>query len=128
MKRLQSKTNLISPQIRKIWNLAVKAPFDVEAKWLHGDLHPGNILIENGKITGIIDWGDITSGNIATDLASIWMLFSDSNTRKDIGEKLSRKARCQGIFKEKVFLIFLSFGKRGNNQFHSWFSSSFYNS
>ncbi len=82
MKRLESKTNLISPQIRKMWNLAVKAPFDVKAKWLHGDLHPRNILVENGEITGIIDWGDITSGDIATDLASIWMLFSESNTRK----------------------------------------------
>ena len=28
-------------------------------------------------ITGIIDWGDITSGDPATDLAAIWMLFAE---------------------------------------------------
>ncbi|MDZ7955632.1 phosphotransferase [Nostoc sp. DedQUE09] len=50
-------------------------------KWLHGDLHPRNILVENGAIAGIIDWGDITSGDIATDLASIWMLFSEPKAR-----------------------------------------------
>jgi aminoglycoside phosphotransferase (APT) family kinase protein len=33
-------------------------------------------------ITGIIDWGDMTSGDIATDLASIWILFSDKNVRQ----------------------------------------------
>lgn len=82
MKRLESKTNLISPKIRRMWNLALEAPFDIKAKWLHGDLHPRNILVEKGEITGIIDWGDITSGDIATDLASIWMLFSESNTRQ----------------------------------------------
>ncbi|WP_413470348.1 hypothetical protein [[Phormidium] sp. LEGE 05292] len=31
--------------------------------------------MENGVITGIIDWGDITAGDKATDLAAIWMLF-----------------------------------------------------
>ncbi|BAZ33551.1 hypothetical protein NIES4074_60650 (plasmid) [Cylindrospermum sp. NIES-4074] len=40
-----------------------------------------NILVENGAIAGIIDWGEITSGDIATDLASIWMLFGDPKAR-----------------------------------------------
>ena len=82
MQRLETKTNLITQKLRDTWNMALNTPVDIEAKWLHGDLHPRNILVENGMITGIIDWGDITSGDIATDLASIWMLFSDRNTRQ----------------------------------------------
>jgi aminoglycoside phosphotransferase (APT) family kinase protein len=82
MQRLEIKTNLITQKLRDIWNTALNAPVDVEAKWLHGDLHPRNILVENGVLSGIIDWGDITSGDIATDLASIWMLFSDRNVRE----------------------------------------------
>lgn len=82
MKRLETKTNLITPAIKNIWNQAVNAPIDVQVTWLHGDLHPRNVLVENGVIVGIIDWGDITSGDIATDLASIWMLFSDRNARQ----------------------------------------------
>ncbi|MBD2504488.1 aminoglycoside phosphotransferase family protein [Anabaena azotica FACHB-119] len=81
MQRLQSKTHIITHKLRDIWNMALNAPIDVEAKWLHGDLHPRNILVENGAIAGIVDWGDITSGDIATDLASIWMLFSQPNAR-----------------------------------------------
>lgn len=81
MQRLQTKTHLITQKLRDTWNIAVNAPIDVEVKWLHGDLHPRNILVENSVITGIVDWGDMTSGDIATDLASIWMLFSDSNAR-----------------------------------------------
>jgi aminoglycoside phosphotransferase (APT) family kinase protein len=47
-----------------------------------GDLHPRNILVEEGVISGIIDWGDLTSGDCATDLASIWMLFAEPNARQ----------------------------------------------
>jgi len=84
MQRLETKTNLITQPIKNQWQIALHTPIDVEAKWLHGDLHPRNILVENGIITGIIDWGDITAGDIATDLAAIWMLFSDQTTRQQV--------------------------------------------
>jgi aminoglycoside phosphotransferase (APT) family kinase protein len=50
---------------------------------LHGDLHPRNILVEDGIVSGVIDWGDITSGDPATDLASIWMLFGDLRAHEE---------------------------------------------
>jgi aminoglycoside phosphotransferase (APT) family kinase protein len=84
MQRLETKTDLMTPKIKDIWNLALNAPIDTSPTWLHGDLHPRNVLVENGIITGIIDWGDMTEGDIATDLAAIWMLFSDRNARKKV--------------------------------------------
>ncbi len=77
MQRLAANTEFITDQVRQIWSEAVELPIDVPPTWLHGDLHPRNVLIEAGRITGIIDWGDITSGDPATDLASIWMLFAE---------------------------------------------------
>jgi aminoglycoside phosphotransferase (APT) family kinase protein len=84
MQRLETKTDLMTPKIKDMWNLALNAPIDTSPTWLHGDLHPRNVLVENGIITGIIDWGDITEGDIATDLAAIWMLFSDRNAREKV--------------------------------------------
>lgn len=81
IQRIKLKTNSIAPQIERIWQESLKAPIDVSPTWLHGDLHPRNILVENGAIAGIIDWGDMTSGDIATDLAAIWMLFADRKAR-----------------------------------------------
>ncbi|MER7151067.1 phosphotransferase [Streptomyces lydicus] len=43
---------------------------------LHGDLHPANILVDRGRIRAVIDFGDITSGDPATDLSVAWMLFT----------------------------------------------------
>lgn len=82
MEGVADKTDLITEEIRAIWNSALEAPIDVEPCWLHGDLHPKNILVENGVISGIIDWGDMNSGDRATDVASIWMLFEDSKARQ----------------------------------------------
>jgi len=31
--------------------------------WLHGDLHPGNVLVSDGCLSGVIDFGDLTSGD-----------------------------------------------------------------
>ena len=36
--------------------------------WLHGDLHPANLLVRDGRIGGVIDFGDLTAGDPATDL------------------------------------------------------------
>ena len=43
--------------------------------WLHGDLHPANILVNDGQVSGVIDFGDITAGDPASDLSVAWMLL-----------------------------------------------------
>ena len=100
MRRLRLKTDLITQAVRRTWETALQAPCAESSKWLHGDLHARNILVEDGAITGVIDWGDITSGDVATDLASIWMLFSEQTARQkalseyaDISEDTLRRAK-----------------------------------
>lgn len=82
LRRLAGRTALITPRIRRAWRAAVGAPVDVPPTWLHGDLHPRNVLVEGGAISAVIDWGDITSGDPATDLAALWMLFDDPLARR----------------------------------------------
>lgn len=84
MQRLEQNTQQMMPEIKAVWQRALAAPIDGEATWLHGDLHPRNILVKEGVITGIIDWGDMTAGDRATDLAAIWMLFADQKARQQV--------------------------------------------
>lgn len=77
-------SGLLSNKISKIWAEALLAVDDQAPKYLiHGDLHPKNIIIHEGKFAAIIDWGDMTAGDPATDLASFWMLFGDPNARRE---------------------------------------------
>lgn len=47
--------------------------------WLHGDPHPANVLVHRGRrpaeLAALLDFGDLTGGDPATDLAAGWMLF-----------------------------------------------------
>ena len=61
-------------QLREAWQAALEAPLATQACWIHGDLHPRNVIMENGRLVGLIDWGDLTSGDVATDLAAGWSL------------------------------------------------------
>jgi aminoglycoside phosphotransferase (APT) family kinase protein len=55
---------------------AVAAPvFAGPPVWLHGDVHPGNLVVADGALAAVIDFGDLTAGDPASDLAVAWMLF-----------------------------------------------------
>ena len=84
MQRLAASSSLITAEVRRVWQEALAAPIDVESTWIHGDLHPRNILVDRGTLAGIIDWGDVAAGDRATDLAVVWMLFPDPRARRDV--------------------------------------------
>jgi len=44
-------------------------------QWLHGDLHPLNLLVDDGALSAVIDFGDLTAGDPANDLMAGWLLF-----------------------------------------------------
>ncbi len=64
-----------------IWQAAIEAPPAEKKLWIHGDLHPRNVLVRKGALAGIIDWGDMTGGDVATDIACAWMLFDSARGR-----------------------------------------------
>ncbi|MCN9243728.1 aminoglycoside phosphotransferase family protein [Streptomyces sp. RY43-2] len=64
--------------VRAVWEDAVAAPeWAGPALWLHGDLHPANILTADGTFCGVIDFGDLCTGDPACDLAAPWLLLPE---------------------------------------------------
>jgi aminoglycoside phosphotransferase (APT) family kinase protein len=62
--------------VRSAWTAALAVPpWDGAPVWLHGDPHPANILIQGGRVSGVLDFGDITGGDPASDLSLAWMLL-----------------------------------------------------
>jgi aminoglycoside phosphotransferase (APT) family kinase protein len=86
MRRVARATSLITDDLRALWARALELSPPSGGRWIHGDLHPGNVLAADGRITGIIDWGDLTAGDPATDLASAWMLFDNAASREALFE------------------------------------------
>ncbi len=79
--RLSRETDFLSDDIEEAWQNALAAPHTELEVWVHGDLHARNVLVSEGRLTGVIDWGDITAGDPATDLACLWMLLDEPAAR-----------------------------------------------
>ncbi len=58
------------------WQSCLAAPiWDGPPMWLHGDLHPFNLVMSGGVLQAVVDFGDITGGDPATDLAVAFSLL-----------------------------------------------------
>lgn len=72
-----------------IWDLSLDAPvWHGPPVWIHGDLHSGNLLASYGRLSAVIDFGCLGTGDPACDLMTAWMLLS-AKTRKIFREALS---------------------------------------
>lgn len=64
--------------LRAVWEDAAAAPpWEGPRVWLHGDLHPANVLTADGAFCGVVDFGDFFAGDPAVDLAGAWILLPD---------------------------------------------------
>jgi aminoglycoside phosphotransferase (APT) family kinase protein len=80
--KLTGRCDAIDTRVIAIWNEALAAQESTASTWIHGDMHPRNVLCARGRIEGIIDWGDIAQGDAASDLAGIWMLLPNLQARR----------------------------------------------
>ncbi len=58
------------------WEAALAAPnWDGPPVWIHGDLDARNLLVEDQRITGIVDWGALCVGDPACDVKVAWAVL-----------------------------------------------------
>lgn len=90
--------------VARLWERSLAASeWDRPPVWLHGDLHPGNLVLHgDGRLAAVVDFGDLTSGDPATDLATAWLSFGprgrEAFTRRvselaDVDEETWTRAR-----------------------------------
>lgn len=59
------------------WEAALRAPvWDGPPVWVHGDLGPLNLIVQQGRLGAVIDWGATGVGDPACDLIVAWSLFT----------------------------------------------------
>ena len=61
----------------RAWEESLDAPaWDGDEVWVHGDLLPGNLLVVDGRLSAVIDWGGLGVGDPACDLQPAWNVFA----------------------------------------------------
>ncbi|MFH8288313.1 aminoglycoside phosphotransferase family protein [Streptomyces sp. NPDC018059] len=75
-----------------VWDAALRAPaWQGSAVWLHGDLQPGNVLVDRGRLSAVIDFECMGVGDPAVDLIAAWYLM-DAPARAAFRAALGRAA------------------------------------
>lgn len=63
--------------VTRVWEAALQAPvWDRPPVWFHGDMLPGNLLVDRGRLHAVIDFSGLGVGDPACDLMIAWALFS----------------------------------------------------
>lgn len=66
-------------EARSVWQDALTLPADPSSHhWYHGDLVAENLLVEGGRLTGVLDFGGLGVGDPTIDLHGAWELFDPS--------------------------------------------------
>jgi aminoglycoside phosphotransferase (APT) family kinase protein len=73
---------------REIWKTALDARWDGAESWFHGDVAEGNLLLNDGQLAAVIDFGTCGVGDPACDLAIAWTLLT-ADGRRAFRERLS---------------------------------------
>jgi aminoglycoside phosphotransferase (APT) family kinase protein len=61
----------------RAWELCVSAPdWGGDPVWIHGDLQPGNLVVDDGRLVAVIDWGALGVGDPAPDVAAALWTFT----------------------------------------------------
>jgi aminoglycoside phosphotransferase (APT) family kinase protein len=94
---------------RRVWRSALEAgEWSEDPVWVHGDLLPGNILIDRGRLSGIIDWSGAGVGDPACEAMLAWSLPSGARRiyRRALGFDDATWARARGwVVEQTVFYI-----------------------
>ncbi|TDL76181.1 aminoglycoside phosphotransferase family protein [Peribacillus frigoritolerans] len=67
--------------LKEIWELALDSKWDSDPVWVHGDIAPGNILVKDGKLCAVIDFGILGVGDPSCDAAMAWTFFDDHSRK-----------------------------------------------
>jgi aminoglycoside phosphotransferase (APT) family kinase protein len=59
-----------------LWERACATKWDKTPVWIHGDFAIGNMLMDGGKISAVIDFGGAAVGDPACDLVIAWTYLS----------------------------------------------------
>jgi len=87
-----------------LWERACATQWHKSPVWVHGDFAIGNMLMQDGKLSAIIDFGGMALGDPACDLVIAWTyLFGKARaifmTAMDLDEETWLRARAWALWK-----------------------------
>ena len=93
--------------VTAVWVRALAAPWSGAPVWVHGDLTAENLLVVDGRLSAVIDFGCLGVGDPACDLTMAWTFFSGESRavfrdQLPFDEGTWARARAWALWKDLV--------------------------
>ncbi|VEB34979.1 aminoglycoside 3-N-acetyltransferase [Legionella sainthelensi] len=104
------KDNMNALVATEVWEKALAAPWKNPPIWVHGDVSVGNLLLSEGKLNAVIDFGQLAIGDPACDLAIAWTLFEGQSRRifldtLELDLNTQARGRAWALWKAMMYLV-----------------------
>jgi len=83
----------------EVWEAALASSWDRPPVWFHGDIASGNLLVQDGRLSAVIDFGTSGIGDPACDLVIAYTFFAGSSRetfRSAVTQDAATWARARG--------------------------------
>ncbi|HEY9620892.1 MAG TPA: aminoglycoside phosphotransferase family protein [Crinalium sp.] len=93
-----------------VWDNALAAPWHGQPVWFHGDVAVGNLLILDGRLSAVIDFGCSGVGDPACDMVIAWTLLEGESraafrTALRVDEGIWARGRGWALWKALITLV-----------------------
>ncbi|ONI77457.1 acetyltransferase [Kribbella sp. ALI-6-A] len=92
----------------EVWEAALASRFDGPPVWFHGDIASGNLLVQDGRLSAVIDFGTSGVGDPACDLVIAWTMLSGESReafRRTVDQDAETWARARGWALWKALIV-----------------------
>jgi hypothetical protein len=109
----------LADEIREVRGEAVAPGWEGPPVWVHGDLHPANVVVADGTLAGAVDFGALFAGDPAWDLAAAGLLLPaggasrNFNSYAQADEAAVRRTRGLAAMKSLFLMLMGQNGDRG---------------
>jgi aminoglycoside phosphotransferase (APT) family kinase protein len=96
--------------VKRVWDDAMSTAWDREPVWFHGDVATGNLLVHDGRLAAVLDFGTSGIGDPACDTVIAWTFFSGASRDRfraelDVDPDTWSRGRGWGLWKALITLV-----------------------
>jgi aminoglycoside phosphotransferase (APT) family kinase protein len=96
--------------VMRAWENAMATSWDHEPVWLHGDVAAGNLLVRDGRLAAVIDFGSSGVGDPACDVVIAWTFLDGASRDRfradlDVDTATWSRGRGWGLWKALITLV-----------------------
>lgn len=94
----------------EVWEAALATSWQRPPVWVHGDISAGNLLVKEGKLCAVIDFGQLAIGDPACDLAIAWTLFKGESRAifqktLSLDDDVWARGRGWALWKSLIYIV-----------------------